>query len=378
MTGIPDEFEGICRDLWAMHASLQPDLVPQSEEGDEDESLATSEIDSESISHERQRQNRAASVRSTSAADMEALVDEEQAESERRNEELRALGIDIPIDEEDPYLSDSQGVPIQYNTDDDSNGPSEVDQLTSGMEEDGSDADDTAISLPRARIRSTTANMRVQSMRRQEQRQSVRRSHNDLNSLIGILYLGLVTLRLPVQWSDIVLLIAAKRLPYLHAIYSLPEDMFAPLPMREVRRLDQPRLPTIESLQIRVLEMGRDLHASFGVQFPPLNAMPLLWRCVERLLLPPTFYVAAKRLLAYLNVPMNVVMGVASMQLEQMACGEDSTTRAKSDVSGQPYAGLDARLKVSLGRRTVAREIALMATILVLAKMRFGLDGTSR
>ncbi|UZJ57298.1 hypothetical protein CBS101457_006618 [Exobasidium rhododendri] len=39
---------------------------------------------------------------------------------------------------------------------------------------------------------------------------------------------------------------------------------------------------------------------------------------------------------------------------------------------------LDARLTVTLGRKSSAREVVLMATVVLLAKMRFGLDGEER
>jgi hypothetical protein len=39
---------------------------------------------------------------------------------------------------------------------------------------------------------------------------------------------------------------------------------------------------------------------------------------------------------------------------------------------------LDSRLNVSLGKRSTAREVILMAATVLVAKFRFGLDGEER
>lgn len=52
--------------------------------------------------------------------------------------------------------------------------------------------------------------------------------------------------------------------------------------------------------------------------------------------------------------------------------GEDAGGRRE----GRP--ALDARLAVGLGKKSTAREVVLMAAVILVAKLRFGLDGEER
>lgn len=84
-----------------------------------------------------------------------------------------------------------------------------------------------------------------------------------------------------------------------------------------------------------------------------------------------TFYSAAKTLLAYIDVPMHTVPLSGASQPHRM--DEDD-----EDMKRDSRPSLDARLTINLGKRSTTREVVLMSAVVVLAKMRFGLDGEER
>lgn len=48
-------------------------------------------------------------------------------------------------------------------------------------------------------------------------------------------------------------------------------------------------VPTIEELARRACHMAEAMNIDFCITFPHLNAAPVLWRCVDQLLLPREF-----------------------------------------------------------------------------------------
>lgn len=83
-----------------------------------------------------------------------------------------------------------------------------------------------------------------------------------------------------------------------------------------------------------------------------------------------TFYAATKTLLAYINVSMHTVPAHTAAQYENKEAEEVNARRAEPT--------LDARLIVSLGKKSTAREVIVMAALVLLTKMRYGLDGEER
>lgn len=84
-----------------------------------------------------------------------------------------------------------------------------------------------------------------------------------------------------------------------------------------------------------------------------------------------TFYSAAKSLLAYVDISMHTV---------PMECAAGPHWHESEDGSRQKGAAplFDARLAVTLGQHSTAREIIIMAAVVLLVKMRYGLDGEER
>lgn len=123
--------------------------------------------------------------------------------------------------------------------------------------------------------------------------------------------------------------------------------------------LDTELVPSVMDIHRRVAEMATRLALDFGVAWPEVNAPPMLARMVHAMLLPAPVYVAAKALLAHLRIDMHVRN--VSAQLPRQA----REGRARSIHS---YARNAA----------IPRCVMLMAAVVVVLKLRYGLDGEPR
>jgi hypothetical protein len=335
LKGIPDEFEGVCRDLWAMHLSFQQDLLPPIEEQDDTDGPGELADDTFAQSSAQRIRKRSELQQRASQAEMDALADEEAYESEQRDEELRAFGI---------------------NSDEEGTSDGERQAWSHETVEDASQADVIGELAPM----SNTVDAR-RSRQRARRRRTAQDRHEML-SLISILYLALLALKIPIQWTDILQLISAGRLPFLHALYALPSELVSQLPKTDVAKLDQCIVPDICHIYQHTLKFSTDICDYFDVSFPPINSPPIIWRCVEGLLLPPPFYIAATELLHYLCVPLTGTI-------------ERCTA---FDLPSTSDAQIEPRLRVTLSRLSSPRDVVIMASVVVVAKIQYGLDGASR
>jgi hypothetical protein len=198
-----------------------------------------------------------------------------------------------------------------------------------------------------------------------------------IDTLLNIIYLSLVYLRVPVMWTDIRSLIWQRKLPYLHAVYTLPVEMSRRLSHIRCARWDITRVASTSKLHKRASKLANKLNQSFDIVFPPLNALPLLWRCTERLLLPATYYRAAKRFLAYLDLPIFPVSATAASYDDPPGTQYTKARRHRARLT-VPYAR-DKRLMVApRAEASVAREVVLISVVIIIAKLRYGLDGEER
>lgn len=325
-----------------MYVSLQTDLVTPSNAPDEDDRQE------DWSSNMPFKSRRADSLQRASVADEEAMLDEEDDETFIMNRNIQEMDIDERDESNGPYeASDSSHhQPTTYE------GFESATDRTISTEDDNSVHDEKS--------------------RKSHSKRRMRRSSRHMLSLISILSLALLMLRIPFQWSDFRKLIMARRLPYLQALHSLPDGMTKPLPLQEIRKFDIQSPPTVMSMYQHTLGLAKDLHSRFDVQFPVINAFPLLLRSVEHMLLPPTFYVAAKRILSYIKIPINAVPDECTNKKEASESDDEVDSVSMKDPR------LEACLQVTLGRRSVPREVIFMATVILVARLRYGLDGVSR
>ncbi|CBQ70485.1 conserved hypothetical protein [Sporisorium reilianum SRZ2] len=186
---------------------------------------------------------------------------------------------------------------------------------------------------------------------------------------ISIIYLSLHLLKIPVFWIDLVKLISSYKLPYLNVVHQLPLPLTQFLNKDNVHHhhLDTDLVPSITTLHLHTLSVADLLQRTYGVEFGQGNVSGQLARLVEGMLLPPTFYVATKRLLDMLDRGVGPEPMPSPPQM-----GSSGNRRAKGDKDSR------APLPGAAQVQRVPKEFVLMAALLVVVKMRYGLDGRDR
>ncbi|SPO39780.1 uncharacterized protein PSFLO_05261 [Pseudozyma flocculosa] len=193
-----------------------------------------------------------------------------------------------------------------------------------------------------------------------------------LPSTLAILYLTLSKLQIPILWGDLTELAASYRLTFLEAVQRLPPDLVLLLNADDVRygKLDVSSVPAISSLNVHAAKLATLLHVNFGITFEEPSGAVMLWRLVDGMGLPPTIYCAAKRLLSFVGVQLHITPAAA-------AAGEESGAAVVGE--GPAKRGRPSRRTRSMEQRyPVPREFIMMAVVLVLVKMRYGMDGQGR
>ncbi|CEH14907.1 hypothetical protein CBOM_02720 [Ceraceosorus bombacis] len=234
----------------------------------------------------------------------------------------------------------------------------------------GQVADD---SLPPLAPSAQDSRARLRAQEVSERDQALRTMVNPTMSTLATVYLALITARVPVLWADLIALVEQRRLPYLDALHILPPDIVAPLPGRAIKALEPRHVPTIEELSKRACNIAEALNIDFCVTFPQLNAAPVLWRCVDHLLLPPTFYTAAKSLVHLVGIEMLAVGRDAS----ELGTSERNIDLQSAERIG--YAFQRSWLPMSPETlRATSPCMLLMAAVVIVIKLRYGLDGYTR
>ncbi len=154
------------------------------------------------------------------------------------------------------------------------------------------------------------------------------------------------------------------RAAVLNVVHRLPLPLTRSLNKDNVHHhmLDTDAVPSISALHLHTLGVAELLQRTYGVEFGDANVSGQLARMTEAMLLPPTFYVATKRLLD------TVARGVTPQLLPLRTKGRQDAEEDGKKAS-LPGAALVQRLP---------KEFVLMAALLVTVKMRYGLDGQER
>ncbi|CAO1612993.1 unnamed protein product [Parajaminaea phylloscopi] len=343
---LPPEIEPIARDLWTLYVSSFRELkaTPYEENFEfirerlrsaREESGSTR---SRSRSRSRSRKLDAQEQLQDSQDDQRRRDEEEDADEESRLEaELRRLAADFGEGEGEAYGSrPSPGSPDLVE-------PSSPLSTSS-----------TPSRIPR-----------------------LRKNFSPMVTSVALLYLTLCTARIPVMWADLQNLLASGRMPYLTVLQLLPPAMTAKLPPSEVTRLQQDDVPSLQTLQGCTHQLADQLSRRFKVQFPELNAAPIMWRCVQSLALPPPCYQAAVSIINYLGVPLTAV-GRRSISDPWSLFARPESEADDAMLSGRILPPLTARTSIARGVASPSRCAIMMAALLVVAKMHFGLDGRAR
>ncbi|KZT74365.1 hypothetical protein DAEQUDRAFT_660695 [Daedalea quercina L-15889] len=172
---------------------------------------------------------------------------------------------------------------------------------------------------------------------------------------LAVLVVACWTLRLPVTYMDFVRLIEAYDLPYLDPLRLLPESLIIHLTKHTKRALSPEHAPAIISLHGLASRLAKLIYSTYQVQTPEMNAAPILWRAVRALCGTPTLYVLTKKVARVLSVPLTLHRTLSS-PLHRVK---------KKDPIWHKY-------------DSAVPEVSLIATVIIVLKMVYGLDGSSR
>ncbi|KAJ8481779.1 hypothetical protein ONZ51_g5780 [Trametes cubensis] len=163
------------------------------------------------------------------------------------------------------------------------------------------------------------------------------------------------TLRLPIMYMDLVKLVESYDLPYLDALRLLPETMTQHLRKHTVQALSPHFPPSPLHLHRLASRLARLMYSKYDIFTPEMNAAPILWKSVHCLSGTPTLYVLTKKLARLVSIPLTLHRSLAPALTREK---KRDPTFHKQD--------------------SAVPEVALVAAVIVVMKLAYGLDGTPR
>ncbi|KAG5724960.1 hypothetical protein E4T56_gene12493 [Termitomyces sp. T112] len=256
---LPQEFEIVCRDIWALHLELLPD-PPTAEPYRFAQELRDDEDDDEGGSEKTDAGMKGEESGEEIESEDESHSDEEDEQEEKsRDEELEAL--------------------LRANSD---------------LEDSSDDEDGEKPPKPAGRMPGRRRGYQV---------------YESPESTIAVLIVGCWTLRIPVLCRDFTRVIESYKLPYLDPIQRqlLPKSMVVHLTKHTVQALSPYHAPSTQVLYRLSSRLSKMMYTSFGSFTPEANAAPILWRVVSQGLGgTPMLYRLTKRLGQILSLPLTL------------------------------------------------------------------------
>ncbi|KAI0335444.1 hypothetical protein GY45DRAFT_1292672 [Cubamyces sp. BRFM 1775] len=319
---LPPEFEMICRDVWALNLALLP-----------------SPPSPEPLLHE---QDTAAISPSASKGKQAARKSPRPAEDDDGDGTATDRG-DTDKDED----KDEAGSPRSSSSEsdsDDSSEDSELDELMRENSETSSSDEDEQGGTPKPRP----------AARARKKRRTFG-LYEAPASTLSCLVLACWTLRLPIMYMDFVKLVESYDLPYLDALRLLPEAMTRHLRKHTVQALSPHLPPSPLHLHRLASRLARLMYSKYDIFTPEMNAAPILWKSVRCLSGTPTLYVLTKKLARLVSIPLTLHRSLAPALVREK---KRDPTFHKQD--------------------SAVPEVALVAAVIVVMKLVYGLDGKPR
>ncbi|KAH9899892.1 hypothetical protein C8Q73DRAFT_638114 [Cubamyces lactineus] len=319
---LPPEFEMICRDVWALNLALLPN--PPSPEP---------------LLHE---QDTAGPTSSPSKGNQPAR--KSPRPSENSDDDGTATDRDDNDKDEDADDDRSSRSSSSESESDGSDEDSELDELmrenseTSSSDEEGNGG--TPKPRPAARTRKKRRTFGLYEVPA---------------STLSCLVLACWTLRLPTMYMDFVKLVESYDLPYLDALRLLPETMTRHLRKHTVQALSPHFPPSPLHLHRLASRLARLMYSKYDIFTPEMNAAPILWKAVRCLSGTPTLYVLTKKLARLVSIPLTLHRSLAPALTREK---KRDPTFHKQD--------------------SAVPEVALVAAVIVVMKLVYGLDGAPR
>lgn len=160
---------------------------------------------------------------------------------------------------------------------------------------------------------------------------------------LALMHLAAHILRLPILVADWLRWVQSGEILYLNAHKLIPKEMSSRLRADYLLMLNMKTQLTDAAFLQEISHMQHMHNKEFGIDMPPLNIPPLLFRLIEELALPLEVYLAVRRLAVYLEL----------------------------DFKYAPYTGKKYRL-------FDIPEAQLIACIIIVLKLFYDLDGVKR
>ncbi|THG99311.1 hypothetical protein EW026_g3012 [Hermanssonia centrifuga] len=267
---------------------------------------------------------------------------EEGSDGKRDGEESSDEDNQAPEEENDDN-EDEDGKSGSSSSDDDSEDPELAKLLRENSESPSSSDNDEQ---PRSQPADT------------ERKGKGRFIHQEYDSPAGnisILMIACWTMRFPVMYMDFVRLIEAYELPYLDSLRLLPPSLTLHLTKQNIQALSPHFAPTPMHMHRLTSRLAKLMFRSYSILTPECNAAPLLWRAVRGLQGNPTLYTLTKQLAHTLSLTLTLHYSLAP-KLKKLK------TR---DPEHHKY-------------DNAPPEVSLAATVIVVLKLVYGLDGRKR
>ncbi|OCH94136.1 hypothetical protein OBBRIDRAFT_817467 [Obba rivulosa] len=312
--GLPPEFETVCRDLWALNLSLLPSLPP---------------VEPLHYMRDERTGGDGSSVHpaSTGKNPSEDDTDDHRAaqgddHATTAGQELSSSSSSSEDEEDDAIMADLMR---------------EASVVSTSSDEDVEDGPD------------------VQQKPQAVKKKRAYRQYDAPDSTIAVLMLACWTLRLPVMYMDFVRLIETYELPYLDSIRLLPPELALHLTKHTKQALSPHHAPMPLQLHRLTARLAKLMYSQYGVCTPEMNAAPILWRAVRALCGTPTLYTMTKKLARVISLPLTLHRSLAP-GLPHVKKGDPSWHKYDNAVP----------------------EVSLVASIIVVLKLVYGLDGKPR
>ncbi|KAJ3869410.1 hypothetical protein EV359DRAFT_30132 [Lentinula novae-zelandiae] len=315
---LPKEFEMVCKDLWALHLSLLPDPPPSEPFFD---ARPTRSSTPNLVKGKVQPEHQPSNIRS-------------KTKSRPHFTETRPSS---PLPSDSPSSSSEQD-------------DSEDSEMAELMRENSESEDDDDSELNDA---DSKGQMRGEAG--EKRRKRGHNAHEGPVNNLAVLVVACWTLRIPMMYSDIIRHITLYDLPYLDPVRLLPVEMVSHLTKHNIQALSPAHAPKALTLHACSSRLAKQLYISYKISTPEANAAPLLWRVIQGMGGTPTLYAMTKSLSHRLSLPMVLHQSLAP-KMQNLKARDPQT----HNLDNAPV------------------EASLLATVIVVLKMVYGLDGERR
>ncbi|KAJ3856373.1 hypothetical protein EV368DRAFT_32543 [Lentinula lateritia] len=313
---LPKEFEMVCKDLWALHLSLLQEPPP-----------------------------------------LEPFFDARPTRSSAPN-----LGKGKVQPDHQPFNIRSKTKPRPHSTETRPSSPLPSDSPSSSSSEEddseiaklmreNSESDDDDDS----ELNDADSKGQMRGAAGEKRRKRGHSAHEGPVNNLAVLVVACWTLRIPMMYSDIIRHITLYDLPYLDPVRLLPVEMVSHLTKHNIQALSPAHAPKTLTLHARSSRLAKQLYISYKISTPEANAAPLLWRVIQGMGGTPTLYAMTKSLSHRLSLPMVLHQSLAP-KMQNLKAGDPQT----HNLDNAPV------------------EASLLATVIVVLKMVYGLDGKRR